>query len=34
MAPAGNEAGLERRTEYLIEATYIVAEDRPWITLF
>jgi ABC-type transport system substrate-binding protein len=34
MALAQNEVDLALRTEYLIEATYIVAEERPWITLF
>lgn len=34
MALAQNETDLERRTEALIEATYIVYEERPWITLF
>ncbi len=34
MALAQNEVDLQRRTEYLTEATYIVLEERPWITLF
>ncbi len=34
MALAENEVDLELRTEYLIEATYLVAAERPWVTLF
>ena len=34
MALAQNETDLDRRTEALIAATYIVYEERPWITLF
>ena len=34
MAAAEVEVDLERRTEMLTEATYIVLEERPWSTLF
>ena len=34
MAAAETEVDLERRTEMLTEATYIVLEERPWSTLF
>lgn len=34
MAIAQNEVNLQKRTEALIEATYIVYNERPWVTLF
>jgi peptide/nickel transport system substrate-binding protein len=34
MAAAETEVDLDARTEMLIEATYIVLEERPWVTLF
>ena len=34
MALAETEVDLAKRTEYLHEATYLVVEERPWITLF
>jgi len=34
MALAQTEVDSQRRAEYLSEATYIVREERPWITLF
>jgi peptide/nickel transport system substrate-binding protein len=34
MGIAQNEVDLQKRAEALIEATYIVYNERPWITLF
>jgi len=34
MKIAENEVDLKKRTEALIEATYLVYDERPWITLF
>lgn len=34
MASAETEVDLDARTDMLVEATYIVLEERPWVTLF
>jgi peptide/nickel transport system substrate-binding protein len=34
MSLAETEVDLDQRTDYLTEATYLVLEERPWVTLF